>query len=84
MFCPNCGTKSFKVNFCPNCGSNIQSISKNVVKAPIPSYQAPTVVAQSANKKIHKQFVLVDHLPLLVVVVLIFFVVFGLLIYVAI
>ena len=84
MFCPNCGTKSFKVHFCPTCGSNLQSVEKNLSKAPIPSYKAPTVVAESANRKIHKQFVLVDHLPLLIVVMLIFFVVFGLLIYVAI
>ena len=84
MFCPNCGTKSFKVNFCPTCGSNLQSSARDLSKASFPSYKTPTVVAESANRKIHKQFVLVDHLPLLVVVMLIFFVVFGLLIYVVI
>ncbi len=82
MFCPNCGTKSFKVSYCPSCGSNLQSNSRPVNVASIPSYKTPTVTAESANNKIHKKFVLVDHLPLLIVVMLIFFVVFGLFIYV--
>jgi len=82
MFCPNCGTKSFKVHFCPTCGSDLQSTAKDLSKVSIPSYKTPTVIAESANRKIHKKFVLVDHLPLLVVVMLIFFVVLGLFVYV--
>ena len=82
MYCPNCGTKSFKVNYCPSCGSNLQSVEKVETKAYISSYDSPTIVAKSADKKIHKNIVLVDHLPLLIVVMLIFFVVFGLFVYV--
>jgi uncharacterized membrane protein YvbJ len=82
MFCPNCGHKSFNVNFCPYCGSNLQSTKYVYTPQKMPVYQTPTVVAQSANNKIHKQFVLIDHLPLLVVVCLIAVVIFGMLVYV--
>ena len=82
MFCPNCGNKSFNVNFCPSCGTNLQSNKYVYNPQRMPGYQTPTVAAQSANNKIHKQFVLIDHLPLLVVVSLISLVIFGMLIYV--
>lgn len=82
MFCPNCGNKSFNVNYCPKCGTNLQSNKYVYTTQKMPGYQTPTVSAQSANNKIHKQFVLIDHLPLLVVVCLIAVVIFGMLVYV--
>lgn len=82
MFCPNCGTKSFNVNYCPSCGMNLSSNKYIYQKQNIAGYQQQTVTAISANNKIHKQFVLVDHLPLLVVICLIALIIFGMLIYV--
>ena len=84
MYCPNCGTKSFNVNYCPSCGMNLATNKYNYQAQRMPGYQQPTVRAVSANNKIHKQFVVIDHLPLLVVVILILMVVFGMLVYVAI
>jgi len=82
MFCPNCGTKSFKVNYCPTCGADLTVTKQNVKKTYINGYQTPTIVAKSADKKIHKNVVLVDYLPLLIVFILVFIVVVGLLLFV--
>lgn len=82
MYCPNCGNKSFNVNYCPSCGTNLQSNKYNYQKKNFPGYNTPTVAANSANNKIHKQFVMVDFLPLLVVMSLIAVIILGMLFYV--
>lgn len=84
MYCPNCGTKSFNVNYCPSCGANLASKKYQYNKGNFNGFKETTVTAQSANNKIRKQFVLVDFLPLLVVIILVAIIIFGMLIYLAI